>query len=67
MGRCPCFGSRKKGKGKNDQEDEKNLKSVGSTVSVSGRSLGTFFRISLFIMFILFTTVSLFLICVNFF
>ncbi|XP_039683327.1 probable serine/threonine-protein kinase PBL7 [Medicago truncatula] len=39
MGRCPCFGSRKKGKGKNDQEDEKNLKSVGSTVSVSGRSL----------------------------
>jgi len=45
MGRCPCFGSRKKGKGKNlnDQDDEKNLKSVGSTVSVSGRSLGTFF------------------------
>ncbi|CAJ2672357.1 unnamed protein product [Trifolium pratense] len=31
MGRCPCFGSRKKGKGKNlnDQEEEKNnLKSV---------------------------------------
>ncbi|XP_004493001.1 probable serine/threonine-protein kinase PBL7 isoform X1 [Cicer arietinum] len=43
MGRCPCFGSRKKRKGKNlnDEEEErdveKSLKSVG-TVSVSGRS-----------------------------
>jgi hypothetical protein len=43
MGRCPCFGSRKKGKGKslNDQEEEKNnLKSVETPSS--GRSVGTF-------------------------
>ncbi|KAL5058816.1 hypothetical protein RYX36_030420 [Vicia faba] len=44
MGRCPCFGSRKKVKEKNlngreDEEDDvNNLKSVGSA-SVSGRSL----------------------------
>ncbi|XP_057437560.1 probable serine/threonine-protein kinase PBL7 isoform X1 [Lotus japonicus] len=41
MGRCPCFGSRKKSKEKNlndREEEEKKLKSVASTVS--GRSSG---------------------------
>lgn len=49
MGRCPCFGSRKKEKEKNlngredEEEDVNNLKSVANE-SVSGRSLGAFLQ-----------------------
>lgn len=55
MGRCPCFGSRKKSKEKNlndREEEEKKLKSVASTVS--GRSSGFLITFDSFALFFLF-------------